>query len=215
MLLSRKATERDSGSSNGSISDTAVVRDLSVPLGSSPTTTTLSPERSGALLKAAAPHLRPAQELRIVLHHREIVQRMDVDHLGRNLHRVRESQAHVADRHRHGVAVGDHEPMLGIDDQSGALVVALAHPGKRVRHVEAHADERGCQARRDRITRHRCGRSAPFRRRRLGGRREVEADPSTHWRRCARSGAPETSAGPCTRIAARCDLGHRASRSAR
>ena len=68
---------------------------------------------------------------------------MHVHHPPGYLHGAGESDGDVPDRHRHGVAVDDHQAALRIDDQPGAVVVALGDARHRVRHVEGHHGERG------------------------------------------------------------------------
>ena len=71
--------------------------------------------------------------------------------LAGNLERAGEDDAHVAHRDRHGVAVDDDETARGVDHEAGAAVVALGDARDRVRHVEAHADERRRERRGARI----------------------------------------------------------------
>ena len=74
------------------------------------------------------PHRRAADQRRIVGDDREVVLRMDVHHAPRNLHGAGEGHRHVADRHRHGVAIDHHQAPLRIHDQAGAVIVALGDP---------------------------------------------------------------------------------------
>ena len=103
-------------------------------------------------------HRRVADELGVVADDGEIVQRMHELHLAGNLERAREGDAHVAHRHRHGVAIDDHEAARRIDHEAGAAIVALGDAGDRIRHVEAdaapakaralrRADRRACEKR--------------------------------------------------------------------
>ena len=70
---------------------------------------------------------------------------MDVHDPAGHLHGTRERDRDVADANRHGVAIDNHEPALGIHDQARAVIVALSDPGNRIRHVESNHRERGCQ----------------------------------------------------------------------
>ncbi len=87
-------------------------------------------------------HGRIADQLRVVGHDREVVQRVDVLDASRDLERAREREAHVAHRDRHGVAVDDDPAALGVGDEPGAVVIAVSDAGHGVRHVEVHEHER-------------------------------------------------------------------------
>src|SRR5690606_20865518 len=80
-------------------------------------------QRLRAKLRAA--HRSLTDQRRVVLHDREIVQRVHEHDLRRDLERAGKGDAYIAERHRHRVAVDDHEAAFGIDDQTGAVVVAL------------------------------------------------------------------------------------------
>ena len=86
-------------------------------------------------------------ELGVVADHGQVVQRVDVDDLPWNLERVGERQAHIAERNRHRVAIGDDQAALGIDDQAGTVVAALRDAReRRVGHIEGYPDQRWRQA---------------------------------------------------------------------
>jgi hypothetical protein len=184
MLLSRNCTERDSGSCSGSTSAMLVMRDFSSPLPSSPTTLTVSPALSGEGSSRAALHRRAADQLRIVMNHRQVVQRVHVDDLAGNLDGAGKGQPHVAHRHRHGVAVGDDQAALGVDDQPGAVIVALGDARDRIRHVEGNADQR--RTRSPRRSGHRRGNCAEAGAGRFGAA-QAPAGRCTASSRCASS----------------------------
>ncbi len=116
-----------------------------------PTTDSVLAGRDAPVGELGALHGRVADELGVVTHDGEVVQRMHELHLAGNLERAREDQAHVAHGNGHGVAVDDHESAHGIDHQTRAAVVALGDARHRVRHVEAHAHHGRRQRRRARI----------------------------------------------------------------
>ena len=123
---------RDSGNAagvDGGPRSTAT-RPASRPL--SPTTATSSPGTSVARIEArrCGPACRRAA-CGSYEHDREVVQRVHVLDAARHLDRARERQPHVADRHRHGVAVDDDQAALGVDDEAGAVVVAVGDAGDR------------------------------------------------------------------------------------
>ena len=88
------------------------------------------------------PHRRIPDQRRVVGHHRQVVQRVDVLHLAGDLQRTGEGDAHVAQRHRHGVAVHHHPATLRIRDHAGPVVVAVADAGYGVGHVEVDQHQR-------------------------------------------------------------------------
>ena len=58
---------------------------------------------------------------------------------GGDLHRARELDADVAERHGHRVAVDEDEPALGVDDHAGANVLEARHAVDLVRDVKVDA----------------------------------------------------------------------------
>ena len=87
---------------------------------------------------------RVADERGVVRDHCKIVQRMQLDDLRVHLQRSCKCHSYVADGQRNGVAIHNDEAALGIDDDPGAVVVAVANAAKRIRQVEGHNDERRC-----------------------------------------------------------------------
>ena len=192
---------RDSGNWMGFSVATCVGRTLSSLSASMPTTQTFSPGAMRRSDKLRAPHRRAADELRVVADDGEIVQRMHELHLAGNLQRAREGDAHVAHRHRHRVAIDDHQAARGIDHQARAAVVALGDARHRIRHVEAHAHQRRRERRGARILGH--GRSAcrrPPRAWRIPAPRAARIATGPPRRRAGNAGRG-TSGGPCARCA--------------
>ncbi len=128
-------------------------------------------------IQAGALHRCGADQLRVVGDHGEVVQRMHVDHLAGNLQRSTEGQPHVTQRKRHGVAVGNHQAALGIHDQSGAVVVAVADAGQRERHVEGQLHQRWRQRGGGLVAHHRQLRGATGGGARCRSRRQFLAGP--------------------------------------
>ncbi len=70
------------------------------------------------------------------------MQGVDIDDASRHLNGAGESDRNVADPHRDRVAIYDDQAALGVDDQAGAVIVALGNAGNRIRHVEGHHRQR-------------------------------------------------------------------------
>ena len=85
---------------------------------------------------------RAVERLRVERDDRQVVQRVHVFDLAGHFDRAADRDAHVAWRDRHRVAIDDDEAALGVDDDAGAVVVALGDAGQRERHVERHQHER-------------------------------------------------------------------------
>jgi hypothetical protein len=71
---------------------------------------------------------RLAEQLRVVRHDCEVVERMDVLDAAGNLERAREREPHVAHRDGHRVAVDDDPTVLGVGDEPRAVVVPVGYP---------------------------------------------------------------------------------------
>ena len=160
-------------------------------------------------------HRRGADELGVVADDGEVVQRMHELHLAGNFERAGEDDAHVAHRHRHGVAVDDDQAARRVDHEAGAAIVALGDARDRIRHVEAHAHQRRRERRGARIVGLGEARAAAD----LGlGASPGPAAPRIATgprRRRAGSDWPGTSGGPCARCARSSHWGRRPWNSAR
>ena len=84
------------------------------------------------------PHRGIADGLGVIGHHGQVVQRVDELHLAGDFDRTVEGDAHIAQGERHRVAVHHHQAMLRVDDEAGAVIILLGHPGHRIGHVEGH-----------------------------------------------------------------------------
>ena len=97
-------------------------------------------ERAGAELGARDRRL--AEQRGVVLHDREAVLGMERDDAARHAERAREGEAHVGERHRHGVAVDDDEAALGVDDEPAPAEAAAVRAVDLVRDVDLDEGER-------------------------------------------------------------------------
>ena len=62
-----------------------------------------------------------------------------------------ESQADIAHRDRHGIAIDDHQPTFRINNQAGAVIKAIGDARNCVWHIEIDHDQRWRQPPRTRI----------------------------------------------------------------
>ena len=92
--------------------------------------------------KAGRLHRRIPNQGRVVGHHRQVVQRVDVLDLAGNLQRAGERDPHVAQRHRNRVAVHYDPTALGVCNHAGAVVVPVADSGHGIGHVEVDQHQR-------------------------------------------------------------------------
>ena len=204
MFASRNCSVRDSGNEIASSDATTVDCDRTRESGPRPTTVTGSPARNSRVSKRAARIGVPSSSCGS----NDTIARLCSGWTYSTRPGTSTEPANV--RRTSPTATGTvlrsttTSPRCGVDDDAGAVVVALGDTGDRERHVERHEHERRretvrlCVARRDEAS---CARASP------AASPPGRAGPCTARCRCCRrddSDAPETSAGRRERVASAC-----------